>query len=65
MSETHHREPVNLAPGDWALWLGEDGKGAATLMRPAPEGRYARWRVDPRVNSNRAEGPDLVEPLAA
>ncbi len=65
MSETHHREPVSLAPEDWALWLGEEGKGAATLMRPAPGGRYSRWRVDPRVNSNRAEGPDLIVPLAA
>ncbi|MDG4649689.1 SOS response-associated peptidase [Roseibacterium sp. SDUM158017] len=65
MSQTHHREPVSLAPGDWAKWLGEEGKGAATLMRPAPEGRYRRWRVDPKVNSNRAEGADLIEPLAA
>jgi putative SOS response-associated peptidase YedK len=38
MAETHHREPVSLAPGDWAKWLGEDGKGAATLMRPRPRG---------------------------
>jgi putative SOS response-associated peptidase YedK len=65
MAETHHREPVSLAPEDWAKWLGEDGKGAAPLMRPAPEGRYRRWRVDPRVNSNRATGPELIEPLAA
>jgi putative SOS response-associated peptidase YedK len=56
---------VSLAPGDWAKWLGEDGKGAALLMRAAPEGRYQRWRVDPRVNSNRATGPELIEPMAA
>jgi putative SOS response-associated peptidase YedK len=65
MAETHHREPVSLAPEHWAKWLGEEGKGAATLMRAAPEGRYVRWRVDPRVNSNRAQGADLIEPLAA
>ena len=65
MSETHHREPVRLSPEDWAKWLGEEGHGAATLMRAAPEGSYARWRVDPRVNSNRAEGENLIEPLAA
>jgi putative SOS response-associated peptidase YedK len=65
MAQTHHREPVSLAPGDWAKWLGEDGKGAALLMRAAPEGRYQRWRVDPRVNSNRATGPELIEPMAA
>lgn len=64
MSDTHHREPVCLAPDDWARWLGETGEKAAPLMRPAPEGYYQRWRVDPRVNSNRAEGADLMEPLA-
>jgi putative SOS response-associated peptidase YedK len=65
MAETHHREPVSLDPGDWAKWLGEEGHGAAALMRAAPEGRYSRWRVDPRVNSNRAQGSDLIAPLAA
>ena len=65
MQATHHREPVQLAPSDWARWLGETGDKAAPLMRPAPEGTYDRWRVDPRVNSNRAEGPGLTEPLAA
>jgi putative SOS response-associated peptidase YedK len=33
----HHRMPVVVAPEDWALWLGEQGRGAAALMRPAPE----------------------------
>ncbi|MBF9035096.1 SOS response-associated peptidase [Rhodobacterales bacterium HKCCE2091] len=63
MSEIHHREPVRIAPEDFALWLGEKGEGAAVLMKPAPDGLYRRYRVDPKVNSNRAEGPDLVEPL--
>ena len=65
MAETHHREPVRLAPGDWATWLGESGEKAAPLMRPAPAGYYDRWRVDARVNSNRASGADLITPLAA
>lgn len=65
MAETHHREPVCLAPADWARWLGETGEKAAPLMRPAPEGHYHRWRVDPRVNSNRAEGEALTEALIA
>lgn len=64
MAEIHHRAPVILEPEDWALWLGEAGRGAARLMRPVPEGRLALWRVDPRVNSNRAEGAELVRPLA-
>jgi putative SOS response-associated peptidase YedK len=63
MSEIHHRMPVVLSPDDWAKWLGEKGKGAATLMRAAPDGALRVHRVDPAVNSNRASGPELIEPL--
>ena len=31
MSRIHHRMPVILRAGDWPLWLGEAGKGAAAL----------------------------------
>jgi putative SOS response-associated peptidase YedK len=65
MAATHHRDPVRLGPADWACWLGETGDKAAPLMRPAPEGFYARWRVDPKVNSNRVDGADLMDPLPA
>ncbi|MCK0166347.1 SOS response-associated peptidase [Jannaschia sp. S6380] len=58
----HHREPVTLAPEDWPLWLEEVGTGAARLMRAAPPGRFDRYRVDRAVNSNRVEGPELVDP---
>ena len=64
LAPIHHRMPVILAPKDWALWLGEAGHGAATLMRPAPEDTLRAYRVDPAVNSNRASGPALIEPLA-
>ncbi len=64
MSDIHHRMPVILAPDDWALWLGEKGKGAAALMRAAPEDALAFYRVDPKVNSNRAWGVDLIQPLS-
>ena len=64
MSAIHHRMPVILAPGDWAKWLGEDGHGAATLMRPAPEDSLAFHRVGTEVNSNRARGEGLILPLA-
>jgi putative SOS response-associated peptidase YedK len=37
LSRLHHRMPVIVPPDDWPLWLGEAGKGAARLMRPAPE----------------------------
>ena len=65
MEGIHHREPVTLAEADWPTWLGETDAKAAPLMRPAPEGWLARHRVATTVNSNRAEGPELIEPLAA
>lgn len=60
MVAIHHRMPVILAPQDVPLWLGEAGKGAARLMRAAPEDALDWHRVDPAVNSNRAAGPDLI-----
>ncbi|WP_338548835.1 SOS response-associated peptidase [Roseovarius phycicola] len=65
MQAIHHRMPVILGEGDWALWLGEAGHGAATLMKAAPEEALRFHRVDPKVNSNRASGPDLIEPFEA
>ena len=55
--------PVMLQPKDWGLWLGEEGRGAAKLMRAAPDATLQVQRVDPAVNSNRAEGPELIEPI--
>ncbi|WP_299547120.1 SOS response-associated peptidase [uncultured Tateyamaria sp.] len=63
MSAIHHRMPVILEPDDVALWLGEMGKGAATLMRAAPDDALTWHRVDKAVNSNRATGPVLIEPV--
>ena len=58
MSRVHHRMPVILEQSDWGLWLGEEGKGAAPLMTAAPDDTLAMYRVDKRVNSNRARGPE-------
>ena len=58
----HHRMPVYIAPEDRALWLGEAGHGAARLMRPAPDDLLRHHRVGRAVNSNRAEGPELIAP---
>lgn len=63
LTQVHHRVPVIVRPEDWALWLGEEGKGAARLMKPPAEGELEFFRVDPKVNSNRASGPDLIEAL--
>ncbi|WP_121063144.1 SOS response-associated peptidase [Chachezhania antarctica] len=60
----HKRMPLILEPADWPLWLGEAGHGAAKLMQPGATGILDAYRVDPEVNSNRAHGAHLVEPLA-
>ncbi len=63
MGKIHHRMPVILAEKDWPLWLGEAGHGAATLMTAAPDDTLEFYRVDPKVNSNRASGPYLITPI--
>lgn len=63
MQTIHHRMPVIIAQDDWPLWLGEAGHGAANLMQPAPTDALTFWRVDPKVNSNRASGETLIKPI--
>lgn len=65
VAEIHHRMPLILEPEDWPLWLGETGKGAARLMVPGDDDVLEFHRVDPAVNSNRASGPQLIEPLGS
>ena len=43
--------------------IGAAGHGAAKLMTAAPEDALDFHRVDPKVNSNRASGPELMDPL--
>jgi putative SOS response-associated peptidase YedK len=54
---------VILAPETWSLWLGELGHGASTLMKAAPEEALSMHRVSRAVNSNRASGPELIQPI--
>jgi len=65
MQAIHHRMPVILEVPDWPLWLGEEGKGAAALMQPAADDLLEWYRVDRAVNSNRASGAQLIQPLAS
>jgi len=62
MAAIHHRIPVILERADWSLWLGEDGKGAASLLQAPGEDCLRFGRVSPAVNSSRATGPELIEP---
>jgi len=62
ISNVHHKMPVVLSRDDWPLWLGEQGKGAARLMHAPADDDLDFWRVGTAVNSNRASGPDLIEP---
>lgn len=63
MARLHHRQPVVIAPKDWPLWLGEAGHGAARLMQMSDIATFTWHRVNPKVNSNRASGPELIEPF--
>lgn len=64
MSALHHRMPVIIERGDFGLWLGEQGTGAATLMRPAPDDFLSFRRVSRKVNGARHDSADLIEPFA-
>ena len=63
MSSIHHRMPVIVECEDWGLWLGEEGHGAARLMVSAADDLLHFHQVDRAVNSNRASGPELIEPI--
>ena len=63
MARIHHRIPVILSQQDWSLWLGESGKGAALLMKSAPEDALSFHRVGTEVNSNRVSGAVLLGPI--
>ena len=63
MEPVHDRLPLIVERADWPLWLGEDGHGAARLMRPSEAGKLRLVRVGVEVNSNRATGPGLTTPI--
>jgi putative SOS response-associated peptidase YedK len=51
LAPIHHRMPVVIAPADFALWLGENGPGAARLMVPAPEDALVAEPADPETRA--------------
>ncbi|MGB0854572.1 MAG: SOS response-associated peptidase [Pikeienuella sp.] len=60
LSPIHHRAPLVIDEGDWGLWLGEEGHGAAQLMHPAADDFFAFHRVSPTINKAKADGPELM-----
>lgn len=66
MRPVHHRMPVVLDEAGVAAWLHPRTRAddVIALLRPAPEGALARYRVGRAVGNSRNEGPQLIEPLA-
>lgn len=61
----HHRMPVVVIPEDDARWLDPstfDRRDLADILAPREWPGFHAWKVGPRVNSARNEGPDLIEP---
>lgn len=58
MAPLHERLPVVIAPEHFGLWLGEEGKGAARLMKAPPDDFYHHHMVSTRLNQGGAAAPD-------
>ncbi|MHB1912628.1 MAG: SOS response-associated peptidase, partial [Acidimicrobiales bacterium] len=64
----HDRMPLILEPDAWDQWLDPGLRDVARLERllvPREEPRLRRHPVDTRVNKTDADGPGLIEPMAA
>jgi putative SOS response-associated peptidase YedK len=57
LAPIHDRMPVVIAPADFALWLGENGPGAARLMVPAPDEALVAETADPETRAILARRP--------
>jgi len=61
MRPIHHRLPVVIRPESRGLWLGEEGKGAALLMKAVEDDFFALREVGRAVSNARSTGPALIE----
>lgn len=65
----HDRFPVILEPEDWVHWMDDKitPEELNRLVAKVQHGRAAtemqQWRVTPKMNTVKYEGPDAVEPL--
>ncbi len=63
LAALHHRVPVILKPEAWHDWLHAEALDFAAFIKPPAEGALVWYRVSEAVNSSRAEGAALIEPL--
>jgi putative SOS response-associated peptidase YedK len=56
----HNRMPVILGPEAWERWLHEP---SPDLLVPCPDAWMQVWPVTTRMNSNRYQEPDSIEPI--
>lgn len=67
MQRVHHRMPVVLESGEWALWLDPEETDPARveqLLDPAAEGVLTMHPVDRAVGNPRFDGPTCVQSIA-
>ena len=64
MANLHHRQPVRLDESDWEAWLSADMDVDATLDAALPSDSLSHYRVGREVNSGRASGAELMEPIS-
>lgn len=65
LQPVHERMPVLVGPGDWCDWLDAPAERVEHLLVPFPASALQAWPVRRRVGWTRAQGAELIEPLAA
>jgi putative SOS response-associated peptidase YedK len=66
VGKIHDRMPVILKKSNYSAWLdigGEITGGVGEVFSPYPEGEIDAYEVSGEVNSPKAEGSNLVEPV--
>ena len=59
----HNRAPLIIDRQDWPAYLEGTAQDARQLVRPSDMPEFVCYPVSPKVNSVKAEGPELAEPL--
>jgi len=68
MAQVHHRAPVIVPPEAFDFWLDTDkvdGKTAAAVIGPAPDGSMEVYEISTAVNRVANDSPALIEPYRA